>query len=63
MRYNVTKITPFSLAGQKGYKLGAESTGKRHRVPQSLPTVVIHTALQLPHSDATSYHHIATHDL
>ena len=62
-RYNVTEMTPFSLAEQKEHKLGAESSVKGHRAPQGLPTVVMPTALQLPRSDATSYRHIATHDL
>lgn len=56
-------MTPFSSAEQEEHTLGAESSGKGHRAPQGLPTVVIPTALQLPRSDATSYHHIATHNL
>lgn len=56
-------LTPSSLA-EKRHNPGIGSLGQGHRHHRHLPTVVIPTALlQLPRSDATSYHHIATHDL
>lgn len=44
----------FLVDQQKRSKLSLESLGKGHRIPQR-PMEGIHTALQRPSSDATSY--------